>query len=497
MVTMFLVEDEKLARESIRDNIDWNENGIELLGEASDGELALPRILDKKPDILLTDIKMPFMDGLQLSKLVKKKLPNIKIIILSGHDEFDYARQAISLGVNDYLLKPVSSRNILRSVLKVKDQIEQERHKEQSYDLHESSIHKLFLNALLSGFLTTTQDILEFGEQLQINFGANVYLMCIFRYDGEDHEDAFTAIKEYTKDAENQIRCFQRNEQELVLLLQGEDEDYLNNWCTSLIGLLEENGIDAKKAFVQGSIAYRIADIATSYQSANARLSSPKEKQSSFHLEMAHDINREEIYKLLRYGEVEEIHAFWDACVKNEAEAMKSYLYQGYLYTEMFFIFSKICNEMELSLSDVYEEEFDIEKIIIQHKDVKEFLSIAYAISDAIVKKRKKPGTRCGSTVERAKKYIQEHYMEDDLSLNTVAGFVNITPSYFSGMFKEKTGQNFSEYLSEVRINEAKRLLKTTDLHASEIAYQVGFHNANYFSVIFKKLTGKVPSDFR
>ena len=105
---VFLVEDEIVTREGIRDNVDWKANGFEFCGEASDGDMALPLIQAIKPDVLITDIKMPFMDGLQLSKIIRERMPWVKIIILSGHDEFEYAQEAIKLGVNEYLLKPIT-----------------------------------------------------------------------------------------------------------------------------------------------------------------------------------------------------------------------------------------------------------------------------------------------------------------------------------------------------------------------------------------------------
>ena len=113
MLKVFLVEDEVVMRNGIKNNIPWEQEGFEFVGEASDGELAYPLIKREKPDILITDIRMPFMDGLELSRLVKKELPQIKIIILSGYNEFDYAKNAISIGVTDYLLKPISSAKIL------------------------------------------------------------------------------------------------------------------------------------------------------------------------------------------------------------------------------------------------------------------------------------------------------------------------------------------------------------------------------------------------
>jgi two-component system response regulator YesN len=114
-------------RDGIKKHIDWEKEGIEFAGEASDGELAYPMIIEQKPDILLTDIKMPFMDGLELSELVKKELPDIKIIILSGYDEFAYAQKAVSLGVTEYLLKPISTTKLRESIRTVAEKIEEER----------------------------------------------------------------------------------------------------------------------------------------------------------------------------------------------------------------------------------------------------------------------------------------------------------------------------------------------------------------------------------
>ena len=127
MISVFLVEDEIVMREGIRNNINWASNGYEFVGEAGDGELAYPMIRDLKPDIVITDIRMPFMDGLELSRLIKKELPSTRIIILSGYDDFQYAREAISIGVTDYLLKPISGAQLLEAIDKVSDGIKAEQ----------------------------------------------------------------------------------------------------------------------------------------------------------------------------------------------------------------------------------------------------------------------------------------------------------------------------------------------------------------------------------
>jgi two-component system, response regulator YesN len=142
MQKVFLVEDEIVMREGIKNNIQWEQEGFEFVGEASDGELAYPMILNEKPDILITDIKMPFMDGLELSRMVKKEFPNIKIIILSGYNEFDYAKQAIHIGVTDYLLKPISSAKLMEAVKKVRDIIRKENEEKKLIEQYKKEMEE-------------------------------------------------------------------------------------------------------------------------------------------------------------------------------------------------------------------------------------------------------------------------------------------------------------------------------------------------------------------
>ena len=142
MLKVFLVEDEVVMRKGIKNNIPWEKEGFVFVGEASDGELAYPLIKKTKPDILITDIKMPFMDGLELSSIVKKEMPNTKIIILSGYGEFDYAKQAISIGVTDYLLKPISSAKLLESIKEVAAVIEKEQEQLKMMEQYENEMRE-------------------------------------------------------------------------------------------------------------------------------------------------------------------------------------------------------------------------------------------------------------------------------------------------------------------------------------------------------------------
>ena len=174
MLKIFLVEDESIMREGLRDNMPWQQFGYEFVGEAADGETALPLIRKTRPDVLLTDIKMPFMDGLSLSRIVAKEFPNMKIIILSGYDDFEYARQAIQIGVEQYILKPVTRETLKKVLSEVKDKIDSEREKKINMERIQSERReyelmslRTFFEKVFSGRLSV-QEIYTEMEKLSI-----------------------------------------------------------------------------------------------------------------------------------------------------------------------------------------------------------------------------------------------------------------------------------------------------------------------------------------
>ncbi|MDP4181260.1 MAG: response regulator, partial [Bacillota bacterium] len=142
MLKVFLVEDEFIVREGIKNNIDWSGAGFKFCGDASDGELAYPLIQTEQPDIIITDIRMPFMDGLELSRLVKKELPQSKIIVLSGHEEFSYAQEAIRIGVTEYLLKPINGAELIKVVKRVGEQIIHERVEKENFERYKREMEE-------------------------------------------------------------------------------------------------------------------------------------------------------------------------------------------------------------------------------------------------------------------------------------------------------------------------------------------------------------------
>lgn len=251
-VKIFLVEDEIVIRNGIKNSIEWEKEGYEFVGEASAGELAYPMIVKERPDILITDIKMPFMDGLELSRLVRKELPELKILILSGYDEFDYAKEAISLGVTEYLLKPVSSAKLLETLKGVSVIIEQEREerdllKRYSEEMKESTEHEKmrFFGQLISEDLTMGE-ILETGKKFEMDLSAQAYEVILFKIltslkndgSGEHLAEACDAVEELAARLPY-VYGFQRGVDGWAFLMTAEDEAQMKERAERFAGKLK------------------------------------------------------------------------------------------------------------------------------------------------------------------------------------------------------------------------------------------------------------------
>jgi two-component system, response regulator YesN len=238
---VFFVEDEIVTREGIRDNVDWKAYGFEFCGEAPDGEMALPLLRATQPDVLITDIKMPFMDGLQLSKIVRERMPWVKIIILSGHDEFEYAQEAIQLGVTEYLLKPVTVQNLHNTLQKIAALIDQERNehanlKKLQEQLEESraTLRERLLLKLVVGAVSTTEAI-EKSQQLGLDIVARHYLVMMIKTELGDRSEQFDydeykqvqQIVEALVENNPDVFLLKKDWEELVLVIKGNTPEYL------------------------------------------------------------------------------------------------------------------------------------------------------------------------------------------------------------------------------------------------------------------------------
>ena len=535
MLKVFLVEDEVVMRNGIKNNIPWEQEGFEFAGEASDGELAYPLIKKEKPDILITDIRMPFMDGLELSRLVKKELPQIKIIILSGYNEFDYAKTAINIGVTDYLLKPISSAKLLEAVKKVADMIEKEQDNARLIKRYEKEMeenilqekHKLW-GALASNRLSTIE-LLEKGQRLGIDFTASAYQVFLFKLMQEG--DATGCSEELNRASEKvnelagsweYVLSFDRSPEGWAFLIKGESEEEVQSTYLEtrkeLLELVE--GYPKVEYFGGiGNVVHRIGDIQTSYKEAARAFSSRffmDANQIADSAEMVKvqmeqdgkiDVSKmlskkrehELVERFLKNGTTEEVDSFLDELFQNIGEQnCKSLLYRQYVVMDLFFCASDFLGNLEIDIENLPEECRDINQIVEKAEDAENLrYQIENLFTETMQLRDSHSKKKYSKLLEDAKAFIDENYKHDEMSLNTVAAQVNISPSYFSTIFSSEMGQTFVEYLTHVRLEKAKELLMCSNMRTAEIGYEVGYKDSHYFSYIFKKVVGCSPKEYR
>ena len=535
MLKVFLVEDEVVMRNGIKNNIPWEQEGFEFVGEASDGELAYPLIKKEKPDILITDIRMPFMDGLELSRLVKKELPQIKIIILSGYNEFDYAKTAISIGVTDYLLKPISSAKLLEAVKKVGDMIEKEQDNARLIKRYEKEMeenilqekHKLW-GALASNRLSTIE-LLEKGQRLGIDFTASAYQVFLFKLmqegDSTGCSEELNRASEKVNDLAGsweRVLSFDRSPEGWAFLIKGESEEEVQSTYLEtrkeLLELVE--GYPKIEYFGGiGNVVHRIGDIQTSYKEAARAFSSRfflDANQIADSAEMVKvqmeqdgkiDVSKmlskkrehELVERFLKNGTTEEVDSFLDELFQNIGEQnCKSLLYRQYVVMDLFFCASDFLGNLEMDIENLPEECRDINQIVEMAEDAENLrYQIGNLFTETMQLRDSHSKKKYSKLLEDAKAFIDENYKHDEMSLNTVAAQVNISPSYFSTIFSSEMGQTFVEYLTHVRLEKAKELLMCSNMRTAEIGYEVGYKDSHYFSYIFKKVVGCSPKEYR
>ena len=535
MLKVFLVEDEVVMRNGIKNNIPWEQEGFEFVGEASDGELAYPLIKREKPDILITDIRMPFMDGLELSRLVKKELPQIKIIILSGYNEFDYAKTAISIGVTDYLLKPISSAKLLEAVKKVGDMIEKEQDNVRLMERYEKEMeenilqekHKLW-GALASNRLSTIE-LLEKGQRLGMDFTASAYMVFLFKLMQEG--DATGCSDELNRASEKvnslsgtwkKVLSFDRSPEGWAFLIKGESEtEVLETFAETKKELLNLVASYPKVEYFGGlgSIVQRIGDIQNSYKEAARAFSSrffldanqiadsaemvPVHNEEDGKIDVSKMLSKkrehELVEKFFKNGTAEEVDSFLDELFQGIGEQnCKSLLYRQYVVMDLFFCATDFLGNLGIDTESLPEECRDINQIVEKAGNARSLRrQIGILFSETMLLRDGHSKKKYSKLLEDAKTFIDENYKHDDMSLNMVAAQVNISPSYFSTIFSSEMGQTFVEYLTHVRLEKAKELLMCSNMRTAEIGYEVGYKDSHYFSYIFKKVVGCSPKEYR
>lgn len=522
MYSVFLVDDEVVVREGIRNNIPWENTEYTLAGEAPDGEMALAILKDLKPDILITDIRMPFLDGLALARIVKKTQPWIKIIILSGHDEFSYAQEAISIGVEEYLLKPVSSANMLECLHKVALRIEEEKKQRNDTErlkrrvlssndlLREKWLCDLVASAAVSG------SVFEQAREFNIDILSRVYSVVIAEL-GCDKPDSAEierakGIIDSLVSASDGIISFSSGVDTITFIVKGDDNEAVEESAYSLaqgIKFEAERNTGILLSVGIGSCVHRIGSLPQSWSEAKNALKylSATGRHMIIGVHDIHpsnnsphaDIGADPVVIRLRHATEEDVECIveqYSAILDESGSRPGNIAY--YLLYDIIVAARKLAAEFGGSHADIFPKELQPGDVSAIAESPASFRAEVKRILEKLIALRTaREGSGHNTVIQRAKRYIQEHFADPDISLNTVAAEVNYSPNHFSTVFSQEAGDTFIEYLTCTRITRAKQLLSSTGMRSSEIAYEVGYNDPHYFSFLFKKTTGKSPREFR
>ena len=529
---IILVDDEEEVRKGIIRKIDWEALGFQVVGDAENGQDALEKIEQLEPDVVMTDIRMPYMDGLTLTSWIRQKYPSVKVLIFSGFDDFEYAQKAIKLNVTEYILKPVNVEELTRILNRVRENLDQEIEQRRDVDrLRESYLsslpilRELFLNDMVRGNMPA-ENIRQKLEEYKIDIlGAEKWLTAVINVENEASEETGLTLHQ---------------EKELIpISVKSLLEDNLKDYCrfmafnsavgvtliaavdgerkqTSLIDLLGDIGKEIKRILqvtVTIGIGYfsrELEQLPAAYQSAVDALGyreivgtgktiyiNDMEPVSRGKLQLE-TRDEADLIAVVKFGTREKI----EAAAKNFAARMEGarvHMRQLQVY-QMSIIncLIRLMQQQDLELGAMFGTDEMYGKVIYGNMKPEEFASVITEVgcrmNEAMNRERDKTAKK---VILEAKQYILDHYQDPELSVDVICRQLHMSPAYFSTVFKRETGQTYIAYLTEVRLDKAVELLNTTDDKTYVIAQKVGYQEQNYFSYVFKKRFGISPTKFR
>ena len=521
MYTILLVDDEDEVRRSIRDLTPWSEYGFEIIGEASNGMEALDFVEETMPDVIITDIRMPYLDGIGFIEEVRRsRSSSVEVIILSGYDEFTFAQTAMRLDVAEYVLKPVSVAS-MRDVLKrSRARLDEDRAKvsdKEKLDAFYREAIEVYKEKFLVSLIAPTrrQDaaaIAARAEEYGVPLEGRMFAVSVI--DAPSQPLSTVAVEEIIDEATKEDRSiipFQY-ENQIVMIFSSDMQDSFSPLFAKQIyrslSLLQSRIIHYfSRSFNMGigEIVHEPTSLPESYRSALEALNYTQiypdqhiisigdvETIENDHIDSAGEL-RSELVLAIKFGNSEDtekaIHAFFQG-IAETPNVQNTVI-------NILSIISEICSSYGRNVATLLGDE-DL------------FLALSHANSlsrsESLMTKLAKRANEMASGVrenshiqfvENAKKIIRERYGDPVFGLEQLTDEISVSPAYFSTTFKKETGASFVQYLTNVRLEKAKELLKSSDAKTYEIAEMTGFSEPNYFSFIFKKNIGVSPSQYR
>ena len=530
---IILVDDEEEVRKGIIKKIDWEKAGFAMVGDAENGEEALEKIEQLDPDVVMTDIRMPYMDGLMLTERIRQKYPSIKVLIFSGFDDFEYAQQAIKLNVTEYILKPVNVEELTEILDRVRanldEEIEQRRNVRllrESYQKSLPILRELYLSDMVRGNVgekTLETRLREFEVDI---LGADKWVAAVIDFeDGEmpagkllslhrEKELIPISVKQLTEDyLRSYCRCTIFSTVSGIVVIAALDSP---NTLTSFIDLMGDVCKESRRILEVtitigiGRSCSSLEIIGKSYQAAVDALGY-KAIVGAGHTIYINDVepvsrgklqfesrDEAELAAAIKFGPEERIREAARAIVDKMGDArVHVRQYQAYMLSVVNCL-TRLMQQHDLDLSEVLSEGQDYSRLLEHLQRPEDFYvwitQAAFRMHAVMDQARDNTAKQM---IAEAQKYIQDNYQNPDLSVEMLCRHLHLSPAYFSTIFKKETGQAYIAYLTEIRLNKAVELLRETGDKTYVIAAKVGYPEQNYFSYVFKKRYGVSPTKFR
>lgn len=523
---VILVDDEAEVIDMIEKKIHWNDLGFEVAGSATNGVKALELVEKLQPDVVLTDIKMPYMDGLELSRRLNREYPNIYIMLCTGFDEFEYAKEAVHLEIKEYMLKPVNATELSESLTNLKHTLDREREEKLNVkklnDYFQEVLPKLqsnFFISLIEGRVEK-HDYERFLQAYQVDMKGPLF-GCVIFHTSENHVpegmnplllsmSVEREIKQRLMDQWNCQEFIYMGNTLLILELDAEDEitqitdacDRFCRWAYRIMGAVVTAGIGTVcDSLYEISLSYERAREAVSYRvlygtkrAINIGEIVPKEQIKPVQSE---ESRMQTLFRAIRIGDSAEIeraaHGEMEKLHKN-TETMSQYNLATMEIVSGFFKFctdnSLDFNKISGNMQNIYEKVSQMDESSLTEWIVQ----MSETISERLKCARNSSARRL---IVEAQNIVKARYMEADISLDEVCAVLGVSNSYFSSVFKKEAGKSFISYLTDYRMEIAAEMILNTDEKSYTIAEKVGYLDANYFSYVFKKKFGVSPSKYR
>lgn len=524
MYKVIIVDDEEIMRDGLTNLVDWEAMGFEVGAQFEDGREAIEYISGNTVDVVFTDIKMTFVSGLDLAAyIVDNSLP-IKIILISGHKDFEFARRAVGLNVVEFLLKPISLKDIRNVFVKIKKELDEynqqmkiEKQSQKKFSELVSYMNEQFVTDLVLGALRNKNEICKRLKLLEIDIDIDKDKCCIIHIEVNDYnrfmkdnwcygeEALYTAVYNFFEFDDNKVSFYpiqsRQGKMEILAVRKGKSDDHtFSKKMEEQLAKIHTNiktimGLTV--AIKIGRIFNNIYELARNNGQRQLSLTHDKKDDEAIISSEDFDkiMDREKLLVThIRDGNFEGVKSLFELFIE-ELSSMGMEFIQNFCID----MFSMVINKLRDHNMEVYKTVkgmlaySDIMRASDIHEIYETGLKMLYGITEYMGKQE---GVSRQNVITHVKQYIQDNYNRD-ITLDSAADYVYLSPAYLSRFFKEQTGENFCDYVIQIRLENAVKLLNDGRYKVYEISQMVGYNSIKYFYRLFKKYYGCTPNEYR